>query len=80
MAKNWSGDCDALVKLVRSTSITGTDDKHLVPHENTLVLTTIVPGAYLIQIKDAGHAIMVQYPTEVTEILNTSLSISHQSN
>jgi pimeloyl-ACP methyl ester carboxylesterase len=46
----------------------------LVPHENALIIAGKIPGAWLVQIKDAGHAIMVQYPAEVAEILNTFLS------
>jgi pimeloyl-ACP methyl ester carboxylesterase len=59
--------------------ITGTDDNYLVPHGNSLILAEKIPGAWLVQIKDAGHAIMVQYPAEVAEILNTFLSTSGQS-
>jgi pimeloyl-ACP methyl ester carboxylesterase len=59
--------------------ITGTDDNYLVPHGNALILAGKIPGAWLVQIKDAGHAIMVQYPAEVSKILNTFLSASGQS-
>jgi pimeloyl-ACP methyl ester carboxylesterase len=45
--------------------ITGTDDNYLVPHGNSLILAGKIPGAWLVQIKDAGHAIMAQYPAEV---------------
>jgi pimeloyl-ACP methyl ester carboxylesterase len=80
VAKNWSGACDELAKIAKPTLvITGTDDNYLVPHGNSLVIASKVPGAWLVQIKDAGHAIMVQYPAEVAEILNTFLSTSGQS-
>ena len=80
VAKNWSGACEALAKIAKPTLvIMGTDDNYLVPHENALILAGKIPGAWLVQIKDAGHAIMVQYPAEVAEILNTFLSTSGQS-
>ena len=80
VAKNWSGACDELAKIAKPTLvITGTDDNYLVPHENALIIAGKIPGAWLVQIKDAGHAIMVQYPAEVSEILNTFLSTSGQS-
>ena len=47
---------------------------YLVPHGNALILAIKIPGAWLVQIKNAGHAIMDQYPAEVSEILNTFLS------
>jgi hypothetical protein len=38
-----------------------------------------IPGAWLVQIKDAGHAVMNQYPAEIGKILNTFLSTTDQS-
>jgi hypothetical protein len=32
------------------------------------------PGAWLMQIKDAGHALLVQYPDEVNRVLQIFLS------
>jgi pimeloyl-ACP methyl ester carboxylesterase len=79
-ATNWSGACDELAKIAKPTLvITGTDDNYYVPHGNALILASKIPGAWLVQIKDAGHAIMDQYPAEVSEILNTFLSTSGQS-
>jgi pimeloyl-ACP methyl ester carboxylesterase len=59
--------------------ITGTDDNYYVPYGNALIIAGKIPGAWLVQIKNAGHAIMDQYPAEVAEILNTFLSTSSQS-
>jgi pimeloyl-ACP methyl ester carboxylesterase len=72
---NWSGACDELAKLDKPTLIiTGTDDNMYQPHVNSLKIVEKIPGAWLVQIKNAGHAIMDQYPAEVAEILNTFLS------
>jgi pimeloyl-ACP methyl ester carboxylesterase len=74
-ASNWSGACDELAKIAKPTLvITGTDDNNLIPHTNALVIAGKIPGAWLIQIKDAGHAVMVQYPDEIGKILQTFLS------
>ena len=74
-ATNWSGACDELAKIAKPTLvITGTDDNLLVPHGNALVIAGKIPGAWLVQIKDAGHAVMVQYPEEIGKIVNTFLS------
>ena len=74
-ATNWSGACDELAKIAKPTVvITGTDDNNYMPHANALVIAGKIPGAWLIQIKDAGHAVMNQYPDEIGKILQTFLS------
>jgi pimeloyl-ACP methyl ester carboxylesterase len=78
---NWNGACDELAKLSKPTLvITGTDDNRYVPHVNSLKIVEKIPGAWLVQIKNAGHAIMDQYPEEIGNILNTFLSTTTQSN
>jgi pimeloyl-ACP methyl ester carboxylesterase len=77
---NWSGACDEEAKLAKPTLvITGTDDNNYMPHGNALILASKIPGAWLVQIKDAGHAVMNQYPDEISKILNTFLSATNQS-
>jgi pimeloyl-ACP methyl ester carboxylesterase len=72
---NWSGACDELAKTARPTlAITGTDDNNYQPHVNSLKIVEKIPGAWLVQIKDAGHAVMDQYPEEIGKIVNTFLS------
>ena len=72
---NWSGACDELAKLAKPTLvITGTDDDTYQPYVNSLKIVEKIPGAWLVQIKDAGHAVMDQYPDEISKILNTFLS------
>jgi pimeloyl-ACP methyl ester carboxylesterase len=78
---NWSGACDELAKLDKPTLvITGTDDNMYQPHVNSLKIVEKIPGAWLVQIKNAGHAVMDQYPEEMGNILNTFLSATAQSN
>ena len=72
---NWSGACDEEARLAKPTLvITGTDDNDYMPHGNALILASKIPGAWLVQIKDAGHAVMNQYPEEIGKIVNTFLS------
>ena len=78
---NWSGACDELAKLDKPTLvITGTDDNMYVPHVNSLKIAEKIPGAWLVQIKNAGHAVADQYPEEMGKIMNTFLSTIAQSN
>ena len=74
-ATNWDGVCEELTKLAKPTLIiTGTDDNDYQPHENSLVLAEKIPGAWLVQIENAAHAVMDQYPDEIGKILQTFLS------
>jgi pimeloyl-ACP methyl ester carboxylesterase len=74
-ATNWNGACDELARIAKPTLvITGTDDNAYVPHENSLIIAGKIPGAWLIQIENAGHAVMDQYPDEINKILQTFLS------
>ena len=80
-ATNWSGACDELAKLAKPTLlITGTDDNSLIPLANSLKIVEKIAGAWLVQVKNAGHAVMDQYPEEMGNILNTFLSTTAQSN
>jgi pimeloyl-ACP methyl ester carboxylesterase len=77
---NWSGACDELAKLDKPTLvITGMDDNMYVPHVNSLKIAEKIPGAWLVQIKNAGHAVMDQYPEEIGKIMNTFLSTTAQT-
>ena len=48
-------------------------------HGNALVLAGKIPGAWLVQIKGASHAVPDQYPAEIGKILNTFLSTTGQN-
>jgi len=80
-ATNWNGACDELAKIAKPTLvITGTDDNYYNPHQNALVIAGKIPGAWLVQIANAGHAVMDQYPDEISKILNTFLSTTNLPN
>jgi pimeloyl-ACP methyl ester carboxylesterase len=80
-ATNWNGACDELAKIAKPTLvITGTDDNDYQPHGNSLIIAGKIPGAWLIQIENAGHAVMSQYPDEINKILQTFLSTTAQYN
>lgn len=73
-AASWSGVCDQLSKVtVPTLVVTGTEDV-LVPPGNSLIITQKIPGAWLVQIKDAGHGLMIQYPEEVSAVLQAFLT------
>jgi pimeloyl-ACP methyl ester carboxylesterase len=77
-ATNWNGVCEELTKLAKPTLIiTGTDDNYYQPHENSLVIAEKIPGAWLVQIENASHAVMDQYPDEISKIFQTFLSTTN---
>jgi pimeloyl-ACP methyl ester carboxylesterase len=68
----WSGICNELTKISSPTLIlTGTDDNNVPP---ALIIAGKIPGVWVVQIKDAGHGLLVQYPNKVNKILQTFLT------
>jgi pimeloyl-ACP methyl ester carboxylesterase len=47
--------------------ITGTDYNADVPLTNSLIIAEKIPWVWLVQIKDAGHAAMSQYPDKINK-------------
>ena len=73
-SSDWSGVCSQLPSISKPTLIiTGTDNIS-VPAANSLILAQKIPGAWLVQIQGAGHALMSQYPNEFNKVLQTLLS------
>jgi pimeloyl-ACP methyl ester carboxylesterase len=76
-ATNWIGICDELSKISAPTLIiTGTDDGSIQP-ANSLIIAGKIPGSWLVQIKDAGHQVMSQYPDKFNKVLQTFLSTTN---
>ena len=50
----------------------GTDDLVL-PSANSIIITERIPGAWLVQFKEGGHALMFQYPEGLSSVVNTFL-------
>jgi pimeloyl-ACP methyl ester carboxylesterase len=73
LSRNWTGVCNQLQNITIPTlSITGTEDV-AVPAVNSLILVEKIPGAWLVQIKGAGHGLMYQYPEQFIKIVKTFL-------
>ncbi|HEX6027667.1 MAG TPA: alpha/beta hydrolase [Nitrososphaeraceae archaeon] len=72
-AANAPGTCDRLKNITQPTLvIVGTDDA-ATPAANSLRMAELIPGAWLVQIKGAGHGLMYQYPEQFSNIVKTFL-------
>lgn len=70
---NWTGVCNKLKNITQPTLvIVGTDDVLTLP-VNSLQITEQIPGAWLVQIRGAGHGLMYQYPEQFSNIVKTFL-------
>ncbi|HEY7227018.1 MAG TPA: alpha/beta hydrolase [Nitrososphaeraceae archaeon] len=71
---NWTGTCNRLGNITQPTMVlVGTDDVLTVP-ANSILISEKIPGAWLIQIKGGGHAMMMQYPEKFSNIVDTFLT------
>ena len=70
---NWNGSCDNISNIrIPTLIIVGTDDVATLPIDS-VKLAQKIPGAWLIQIKDAGHGLMYQYPVKFSKIIQVFL-------
>jgi pimeloyl-ACP methyl ester carboxylesterase len=70
---NWTGTCNTISNIThRTLIIVGTDDA-FTPAPNSLMLVEKIPGSWLVQIRDAGHGLMYQFPGEFNRVLMTFL-------
>ena len=71
---NWTGTCNRLGNITQPTMVlVGTDDVLTIP-ANSILITEKIPGAWLIQIRGGGHAMMMQYPEKFSNIVDTFLT------
>ena len=75
---NWTGTCNAISNITQPTLvIVGTDDA---PLQDSLMLARRIPGSWVVQIRDAGHGLMYQYPSEFNRAVITFLEDNHEHN
>jgi pimeloyl-ACP methyl ester carboxylesterase len=74
MATNWRSVCDELAKISNPTLVIIGSDDAIIPTANSLIIAGKIPGAWLVQIKDAGHELFMQYPDKINKVLQTFLS------
>jgi pimeloyl-ACP methyl ester carboxylesterase len=67
------GTCNALSNITQPTLvIVGTEDIWT-PAANSLMIAEKIPGAWLVQLGDAGHGLMYQYPGKFSKVVSTFL-------
>ncbi len=72
----WIGTCNSISNITQPTLvIVGTEDA---PLQDSLMLARKIPGSWIVQIRDAGHELMYQYPSEFNKALITFLENSHE--
>jgi pimeloyl-ACP methyl ester carboxylesterase len=78
-ATNWSGVCDQLSNLTIPTLLVAGTEDVAVPANNSLIIAQKIPGAWLVQFREAGHGLMYQYPEELSTVLQTFLTTTAQA-
>jgi len=71
---NWTEVCYQLQQIsIPALILNGTEDV-AAPAANSLIIAQKIPGAWLVQIKGAGHGLMYQYPEKFSIVLQTFLT------
>ncbi len=78
-ATNWSGVCDQLSNVTIPTLLVAGTEDVAVPANNSLIIAQKIPGAWLVQFREAGHGLMYQYPEELSTVLQTFLTTTAQA-
>jgi pimeloyl-ACP methyl ester carboxylesterase len=80
LMQRWYQDGPAYDRLGRLTvptlALVGTDDEVLQPR-NTVVLSHALPHATLVEVKDAGHAMMYQFPRQLAHRIDAFIQDTH---
>jgi pimeloyl-ACP methyl ester carboxylesterase len=74
-AVNWlqTGNCDAVSDITQSTLIIVGSDDLFTRAANSIILAQRIPGSWLVQIGDADHGLMYQYPDAFNRLILTFL-------
>lgn len=73
---SWAGSCDRLSNINKPTLVIVETDDPVIPPSYSLPLAQKIPGAWLVQIRDAGHGLMYQYPEMFAKVVETFLSVT----
>lgn len=72
----WSGSCNRINSIAQPTLVIGGTDDVITPPANFVMLSDLIPGAWLIQIGGAGHGLMYQYPDAFSQSALLFLSLT----
>jgi pimeloyl-ACP methyl ester carboxylesterase len=69
------GTGDRLRELRTPTLVAAGSEDIVIPASNALRLVNAIPGAWLAQFKEGGHAFMAQYPRPLADLINEFLAL-----
>jgi 3-oxoadipate enol-lactonase len=69
------GSSSRLRELQTPTLVAAGTEDIVIPASNALTLVNAIPGAWLAQFKEGGHAFMAQYPRSLADLINTFLAL-----
>jgi pimeloyl-ACP methyl ester carboxylesterase len=69
------GTGSRLQQLRASTFVAAGTKDIVIPASNALTLVNAIPGAWLAQFKEGGHAFMAQYPRPLADLINGFLAL-----
>jgi pimeloyl-ACP methyl ester carboxylesterase len=71
----WAGTLSRLSQIkAPAMLVAGTDDV-VTPPQNSIMMVDQIPAAWLVQVENGGHGLILQYPEKIVKIVNLFLSI-----
>ena len=79
-AVNWAqtGNCNAISNITKPTLIIVGSDDLFTQASNSLILAQRISGSWLVQIGNAGHGLMYQYPDAFNRLILTFLESNNR--
>lgn len=65
----WPGVCKQLSDIDKDTLVIVGMEDNLAPPSNSLQISSEIPGAWLVQIKNAGHHLEMQFPEKFSKVI-----------
>lgn len=77
LLRDWANDTDAaraLRRLSLPTLVLAGEDDAVLPRRNAEMLAETIPGAQLLAVRSAGHAMMYEYPRELAAAIDAFIA------
>jgi len=73
----WAGTADRLSKITNDTLLVVGEEDAITPLGQSLAMSDMIDGAWLVRFKNAGHWLMYQAPEDLASVVKTFIETDH---